>query len=131
MSLYTYWATIFILPQSILKAIISICRNFLWAGKDSTCKTPPIAWKHISKSKIQGGLNVRDTILWNKSAMGKYIWQIALKEDNLWVKWVYIRDGNFWIHTPPYNASCAWRKLCDIRSLFSPGFLNNTWLLST
>lgn len=43
MSLYTYWVTIFILPQSILKFVIAICRSFVWDGKDKTCRVSPIA----------------------------------------------------------------------------------------
>lgn len=43
MSLYTYWASVFIIPQSVLKAITATCRNFLWAGREQTSKVSPIA----------------------------------------------------------------------------------------
>lgn len=45
--------------------------------------------------KKMRGLGVRDCQRWNVAAIGKYIWQIAQKEDLLWIKWVhsvYIRD---------------------------------------
>lgn len=27
-------------------------------------------------------------MLWNKAAVGNYIWKIAEKKDNIWVKWI-------------------------------------------
>lgn len=87
-----------------------------------------LQWDFISKPKKQGGLNVRNVVLWNKTAMGKYIWQVTMKEDNLWVKWVhgiYIRDGDFWNHIPPPFASWSWKKLCSVRSQFASGYVKN------
>lgn len=62
--------------------------------------------------------------------MGKYVGQVSTKADNLWVKWIrgiYLRGGDFRSHLPPYNASWAWRKICHLRSTFSPGVENNNW----
>lgn len=110
MSLYTYWATIFLIPQKIISSIIAIYRNYLWDGKEDTDRSPIVAWASICRNKSNGWLNVRDCKLWNIEALGKYIWQILMKEDNLWVKWIhgiYNRNGNFWSHTPPNEASWA------------------------
>lgn len=89
MSLYTYWETIFVIPQSILNAILSVCCNYLWEGKEHATKSPPIAWEIVCRDKTHGGLNVRDGKLWNIAAVGKYIWQVSMKLDNLWVKWIH------------------------------------------
>lgn len=124
MSLYTYWATIFIIPQSMLNSILSVCRNYLWEGKELFTKSPPITWETICSDKTHGGLNVRDGKLWNIAAMGKYIWQVSMKSDNLWVKWihwVYIHNDNFWLHVSPLDASWAWKKLCKLKHKFAPG----------
>lgn len=134
MSTHTYWATIFMLPKCILKEIVSVCRSFLWAGKENTSKASPIAWDNICKPRLQGGLNVRNILICNKAAMGKYIWEIAMKEDNLWVKWihgVYIREEDVWTHNPPPNASWYWRKLCAIKHQFRARYTNNKWMLNT
>lgn len=49
----------------------------------------------MCKPKKQQGLGIKDCITWNEAVMVKYVWNIANKEDNLWVKWVnhvYIKD---------------------------------------
>ncbi|KAH0706708.1 hypothetical protein KY285_011251 [Solanum tuberosum] len=49
------------------------------------------------------------------AAVGKLVWQLACKEDTLWIKWVhgiYMKDGNeIWTHNPPADSSWYWRKL--------------------
>lgn len=49
--------------------------------------------------KENGGMGVRDCIAWNVVVVGKYVWQVARKEDLLWIKWVhhmYIKDNKWW-----------------------------------
>lgn len=60
MSLYTYWATIFTLPQSVVKAITTVCRNFLWEGKENSSKVPHVSCVHLCQTTSHGGLNVRN-----------------------------------------------------------------------
>lgn len=54
--------------------ILSVCRNYLWEGKEFFIKFLFITWEIICSDKIYGGLNVRDGKLWNIAVMGKYIW---------------------------------------------------------
>ena len=35
-----------------------------------------------------GGLGFKESHTWNTAMLGKYIWSIANKEDNLWVCWI-------------------------------------------
>lgn len=61
---------------------------------------------------------MRNILICNKVVMGKYIWEIVMKEDNLWVKWiygVYIREEDVWIYNFFLNVSWYWRKLCVIK----------------
>lgn len=47
-------------------------------------------------SKAGGGLGVRNLLLWYEAAVGKHVWDIEQKADNLGVKWVhtvYIKNG--------------------------------------
>lgn len=65
--------------------------------QNSSAETPPIAWSWICKPKRYGGLGIRDCLTWNTAAIGKYVWQLAKKEDTLWIKWVhhvYIKEEN-------------------------------------
>lgn len=52
-------------------------------------KVPLVAWDHVCTKRSQGGLNVRNLKNWNMAAIGKYFWQVTMKEVNLWVKWVH------------------------------------------
>lgn len=62
---------------------MAFCRNFLWDGKVVSNKSPPVVWKQVCKSKIEGGLGMRDCDKWNKAAIIKLIWNIASKPDSL------------------------------------------------
>ncbi|XP_074266553.1 uncharacterized protein LOC141589828 [Silene latifolia] len=130
-TLHNYWARIFILPSSILKKIIQICRNFLWTGLDNDKGNTLVSWEQICKDKKHGGLGITYIIRWNKAALGKYIWWLAQKKDHLWVEWVhniYIKSGEWHSYQPKNNGSWAWRKLCKIRDLIKAGFVGAWWL---
>lgn len=67
-----------------------------------------VAWEKVCRPKNQGGLGIRDVILWNKAAIANHIWAIAHKKDNLLVRWVhfvYIKDDNQEGYKASPNAS--------------------------
>ena len=66
---------------------------------------------------------MRDTVLWNIAAMGKYVWEISEKKDNIWVKWVhmvYIKEADWNSLAPKYDSSWYLRKICEVRDKISP-----------
>ncbi|XP_019238011.1 PREDICTED: uncharacterized protein LOC109218132 [Nicotiana attenuata] len=90
-----------------------------------------VAWDTVCKPKQQGGLGIKDCMAWNEAAMVKYVWNIANKEDNLWVKWVnhvYIKEQDWWQYVPPVDSCWYWKKVCACRDKFAAGFVNNGWL---
>ncbi|KAM3234287.1 hypothetical protein P3L10_019647 [Capsicum annuum] len=99
MHIHTYWSFIFLLPKNVLKGITAVCRNFIWGGAVHINKPPLVAWDVVCKAKKEGGLSIIDSIVWNEAAIAKYVWNVACKADNLWVKWVdhvYIKGLNWW-----------------------------------
>lgn len=53
------------------------------------------------------------------ACMGKYVWAVATKQDNLWVKWVhsvYIKDNDWWEYTSINGVSLYWAKICDMKN---------------
>lgn len=74
--------------KNVLKNITAICRSFLWSGQENTLKSPLIAWKDVCRSKNEGGLGIMECTKRNEAAIAKYMWNIAKKGENLWVKWV-------------------------------------------
>lgn len=55
MSIHVYWAQVFLLPKAVLDKIARICRAFLWEGKATLSRAPPISWDRICWPKKQGG----------------------------------------------------------------------------
>ena len=123
LSIHSYWAQVFLLPKYVIQRVTQICRAYLWDGESFLHKPPLVAWEWVCRLKKCGGLGVRDCMVWNTAAVGKYIWQIAKKEDTLWIKWIhsiYIREANWWDYTTSSNASSAWKIICKVKEKFKP-----------
>ncbi|XP_062104371.1 uncharacterized protein LOC133815564 [Humulus lupulus] len=110
-----------IIPKKILNEIAAICRAFLWTGQASSTRPGRIAWDLVCNSKNSGGLGFKDSSDWNIAAIGKYIWAIAEKKDNLWVKWVhhvYIKQVDWWDYIAPVSSSWYWKKIVEVKEKF-------------
>ncbi|XP_062104350.1 uncharacterized protein LOC133815534 [Humulus lupulus] len=117
-----------ILPQMVIKRIKQICRAFLWKGSEYMDGLGRVSWTEIEKSKNFGGLGFSDIGLWNRCAIGKYVWAIAKKEDNLWVKWVhsvYIKEADWWGYMAPTTSSWYRKKVVKIKNEFKEIMMHN------
>ncbi|XP_062088539.1 uncharacterized protein LOC133795106 [Humulus lupulus] len=117
-SIHSYWSQITIIPKEILKRINSICRAFLWKGTSDYMGPGNVAWEMLCKPKSEGGMGFQNILSWNIAAIGKYIWAVASKKDNLWVKWVhnvYIKDADWWAYTAPTQSSWYWKKIVAVK----------------
>lgn len=47
----SYWATIFIIPVSVLVEVDKICPEFLWGSTQDRAGIPIVAWSTICKEK--------------------------------------------------------------------------------
>lgn len=50
--------------------------------------------------------------------MGRYIWAISCKKDNLWIKWIseiYVKNRDWWNYIPSGGCSWYWRKICEVK----------------
>ena len=57
--------------------------------------------------------------------MGKYVWAISTKQDNVWLKLihsVYIRGDDWWTYRPRANSSWYWRRLCQVKEHLKQSF---------
>ncbi|XP_019225379.1 PREDICTED: uncharacterized protein LOC109206956 [Nicotiana attenuata] len=107
MHIHSYWASIFVLPKKVIKSIIGVCMSFLSDGKVHTNKSSLAAWDLVCRTKRHGGLGVHDTAAWNEAVIAKYVWNIAAKTDNMWVRW------NHWLTTNgvyTLNNGYSWKK---------------------
>uniref|UniRef100_A0A803P9S3 Reverse transcriptase domain-containing protein n=1 Tax=Cannabis sativa TaxID=3483 RepID=A0A803P9S3_CANSA len=108
MSIHSYWSQVIVLPKRTIRDIEAICRAYLWKGNQVSQGPGPIAWDHVCQPKAAGGIGLKRIAEWNIAAMTKYVWAIANKEDNLWIKWihcVYIKGEDWWTYQAPPQAS--------------------------
>ncbi|KAL0282289.1 UNVERIFIED_CONTAM: Retrovirus-related Pol polyprotein from type-2 retrotransposable element R2DM [Sesamum radiatum] len=122
-SLHLYWASVFILPKSIIKVIESKLRSFLWKGSGSS-GLAKVAWAQVCKAKEDGGLGIRSVLHMNQALMLKHVWRI-LQEDprSIWVSWVLryrLRNQTIWTYHSA-SASWCWNKLVKISLLLKNG----------
>ncbi|XP_015166092.1 uncharacterized protein [Solanum tuberosum] len=82
-SIHSFWRSVFILPQRVVKEVDKKCREYLWGTTRDRKKVALIAWDKICVPKKYGGLNIKGCGNWNVASVGKLIWQLALKEDSL------------------------------------------------
>ena len=123
--MFNYWASIFLLPQSVLEKITSICRNYLWGETEDHTRIPHISWTNTCKARKHGGTGIKGYTAWNKATIVKLVWAIATKKDSLWVKWVhgrYLRYKDWWDYSPPTDCSWTWKKICATEDIFKAGY---------
>nr|GEU85581.1 hypothetical protein [Tanacetum cinerariifolium] len=97
-SMHVYWASILILPSSILLDIEQLIRGFLWCHGEIKQGSVKVAWEVVCLPKNEGGLGVRRLDLFNKALMIPHIWNIITRKESLWVKWIHqykLRDRHF------------------------------------
>ena len=129
--MFNYWASIFIIPNSVIERLTQICRNFLWGGKAEYSTTPKVAWDSVCLDKTSGGLGIKDLAAWNKALIAKLVWAIENKKDLLWVKWVhgrYLKNNDWWSYSPPQDCSWYWKKICFIKEFFKGELPPTQWI---
>jgi len=103
-SIQNYWASMFILPKSILKEIENFFRRFLWTGDVDKNHGANIAWDKVCKAKKEGGLVFKDVHQLNSILNLKHIWAIVQPEPHsLWIKWIQtymLKQRSIWDVNP-------------------------------
>ncbi|XP_074314111.1 uncharacterized protein LOC141649317 [Silene latifolia] len=98
-TLYNYWAQMFVIPQSVIKRIEAICRNYLWDGSPDFHRVPLVAWDKVTASKKDGGLGIKKADIWNLATE----------------------------YTPPADNTWVWNNICKVRDKLKYGFVNGSW----
>ncbi|GKB65134.1 hypothetical protein Tco_0921320 [Tanacetum coccineum] len=102
----------------MIKDINKVLKDFLWGYGDSSNGSAKVSWKIVCKTKAHGGLGLKDLSVWNKALLIKHIWNIAIKKDTLWVKWVgtvKLKEGSIWVVQKEDVDSWGRKNLLDIR----------------
>jgi hypothetical protein len=110
------------MPKQVLKKVVRIQREFLWGGTRGGRKINWIKWKVVCKSKLNGGLGVRDLKVVNLSLLMKWRWRLLQHDErSLWKEVLVAKYGNHITHNvswynspPPYFASRWWKDIVEL-----------------
>ncbi|XP_071687721.1 uncharacterized protein [Rutidosis leptorrhynchoides] len=94
-----YWASVFILPDAIIKEIEKILRGFLWCQGEMKKGKAKVKWDDLCLPKDEGGLGIKRLKYWNIALMATHVWRILNHKESLWVKWIHeyhLKDKSFW-----------------------------------
>ncbi|XP_059281233.1 terpene synthase 10-like [Lycium ferocissimum] len=106
------------IPVKVIKLIEAYCRSYIWSGGNVITKRALVAWERLCIPKSAGGLNLNNLSLWNEAAITKTCWDLAHKQDKLWIKWVHtynIKSQPFMDTPLPKQACWVIRKILEAR----------------
>jgi hypothetical protein len=70
--------------------------------------------------KEERGLGLFDVQAWNKGFLAKQLWNIHLKTDSIWIRWVhhfYLSTSSIWNAVAYHTSSPLWNSIVSIRDL--------------
>lgn len=121
MRIHMYSTQVYVLPKSVLSEIYKVLKFFLWSGQVYSQRSELVVWEKLCCDKKEGGLGFKDIVMWNIAFMGRYVWGIVTKKDNVWIRWVdvvYIYDNQRYGYVPTQGVSWYWKKICDTKDIF-------------
>ncbi|XP_022019376.1 uncharacterized protein LOC110919413 [Helianthus annuus] len=125
-SMYTYWASVFMLLVRIVKELEKTMRRFLWNGGIQGNVCSKVAWSNVCLLKEEGGLGVRSIKDVNIALLSCHVWSIINNRPSLWVQWIHsykLKGTNFWEVTKRGSVSWGWRHILAIRNHIRPYIL--------
>ncbi|XP_060190863.1 uncharacterized protein LOC132620187 [Lycium barbarum] len=102
----------------VLKHIDAYCRSYVWSGANAITKKALVVWDRVSLPKTGGGLKLIDIYLQNKVVLIKTCWDLANKQDKLWIRWIhafYVKGKEFFHALVQKHALWMVRKLFEMR----------------
>ncbi|KAK1421762.1 hypothetical protein QVD17_24370 [Tagetes erecta] len=121
--MYVYWASVLVLPSSIVKDLEQKMKGFLWQKNSNERAKSKVAWSDVCLPKTEGGLGIRKISDVNRSLISYHLWSIITHRKSLWVDWIYdykLKGRSIWDVTPKAKMTWSWRKILQIRELIRP-----------
>lgn len=81
----TYYLLVYPIPDSILKEISEVARNFFWHKGGYGKGIHAVSWIRITYSKIEGGLALRNLSIIKHSLKAKRVFKYLDSNDFVWV----------------------------------------------
>ncbi|GKC52902.1 hypothetical protein Tco_1075647, partial [Tanacetum coccineum] len=93
-------------------------KKFLWNSGDSGKGRAKVAWLDMCKPKDQGGLRFKSLEVCNKTLLVKHLWNVAVKKESLWVKWINVvklKQRSVWDVDVDPKDSWGWKCLLNVK----------------
>ncbi|XP_073262655.1 uncharacterized protein [Populus alba] len=107
-----------------LKSLVQgwIGKHLTYAGRLELTRSTSalVAWKSICLPKSEGGLGLFDLRARNRSFLSKQLWNIHLKSDSVWIRWIhhfYLSSGTIWSIQAHHTSSPLWKAIISVRDL--------------
>jgi hypothetical protein len=83
-NLPTYYMSLFPIPVRVANRLERLQRDFLWGDIGDEFKFHLVNWERICSPLKLGGLGIRNLLQFNRTLLGKWLWQYAMDRDVLW-----------------------------------------------
>lgn len=113
-----FWIGAFILPKKCIELINSMSSSYLWKGSIEGKHTARIAWDTVTTPKEEGGLGIKNLLIWNRTYSLKLLWMLIFKSDSVWTAWIQqnvIKDQDFWTMKPAQSHTWMFKHLLKQR----------------
>ncbi|KAE9589463.1 putative RNA-directed DNA polymerase [Lupinus albus] len=116
---------------NVIQSIQKIQRNFLWGETNCVRKIHWVKWDRVCKSKLEGGLGVKDIHFFNVALLGKWKWRLVTESDSLWCRVLFSKYGrvsnNSWVgFRTPISKQSVWAR--DLGFTCSSNLINSNWV---
>jgi hypothetical protein len=118
---------VYLWPRRLLRLLDSWIKNFIWSGDVLTRKVCTVAWKDMSRSWAEGGLDIKPTRLINEALILKLSWDL-LAEDNQWSNLLKRRYFSYGQPSKRYFKSSVWS---GIKAHIGTVLMNSVWIVGT
>ncbi|GJY12247.1 hypothetical protein Tco_0381556 [Tanacetum coccineum] len=118
-----YWASVYMLPTSVIKDLDKIFKRFLWNSGNSAKGKARAAWSLVCRPKEQGGLGIKPLKKWNEVLLISQLWKIIDRKECLWVKWVdtvKLKGQSIWLAENNCNDNWGWKLMLELRDKIRP-----------
>jgi hypothetical protein len=88
--------SLFQLQASVTKRIEKLQRDFLWGKLGEEFKFHLVSWSKVCSSISEGGLGIRNLLVFNRAMLDKWMWRYEIERDAWWRIVVDSKYGSLW-----------------------------------
>ncbi|KAH7655953.1 Reverse transcriptase zinc-binding domain-containing protein [Dioscorea alata] len=110
-----YSLTVHAIPNSVLKKLPKIARNFLWGRSSNRSSFHSIGWNVTTIDKAEGGLSISNLKHVKTSLMAKNLFVVLNCDDKFWVDifQTNYKDFSIWSSLNISKTSCLYTSLSN------------------